>query len=242
MKDKMNEKTLALIDHISELRKRLIIIGFLILAGSLISYKYIQTIVDIIILPAENLEFIYLSPPELFMAYIKIALLMGVVVSLPLTLGQVWIFVKPGLKKKEKKYIIFSLLMGLVFFGVGVVFAYFVIVPLTIKFFVQVQVDQITPLFSFENYIGFVLSLLLSFGLVFELPLLISLLSILGLIKTETLKKYRKVVIIVIFTLSAVLTPPDVLSQVLMGVPMLGLFELGITSAARIEKIKEKKK
>ncbi len=236
----MDEKTLSLIGHIGELRKRLIFIAFTILLGSIISYNFIGTIVDLIILPAENLDFIYLSPPELFMAYIKISLLVGVFITTPITISQIWIFVKPGLKKKEKKYIVFSLFSGIIFFLLGVVFSYFVIIPITIKFFVQVQVDQITPLFSFENYISFVLSLLLSFGLVFELPLLITVLSLLNLVKAKTLKRLRKVIIIAILTLSAILTPPDFLSQVLMAIPMLALYELGITIASAIDKRKSK--
>lgn len=234
----MEEKNLSLIEHVSELRKRLIIIVFVIIIGSLVSYNFIQDIVDIIIAPAQNLEFIYLSPPELFMAYVKMALLVGVFITTPITLSQIWIFVRPGLKKKEKKYIIFSLFMGIIFFLMGVVFAYFVIIPITINFFVQVQVEQITPLFSFENYIGFVLSLLLSFGLVFELPLLITVLSLLNLVKSDTLKKFRKPVVLVIFVASAILTPPDILSQVLMAVPMIVLYELGISISTNIDKRK----
>lgn len=234
----MEEKNLSLIEHVSELRKRLIIIVFVIIIGSLVSYNYIQNIVDIIIAPAQNLEFIYLSPPELFMTYVKMALLVGVFITTPITLSQIWIFVRPGLKKKEKKYIIFSLFMGIIFFLMGVVFAYFVIIPITIKFFVQVQVEQITPLFSFENYIGFVLSLLLSFGLVFELPLLITVLSLLNLVKSDTLKKFRKPVILIIFVASAILTPPDILSQVLMAIPMIVLYELGISISTNIDKRK----
>lgn len=237
----MEDRTLTIMQHFSELRKRLIIIATAIIVGSLVSYNYIQVLIDIIIKPAQGLEFIYLSPPELFMAYIKIALLVGFAITSPISLIQIWLFVKPGLKVKEKRYLIFALLMGIVFFLMGVVFSYFVIIPITITFFVQVQVDQIQPLFSFENYIGFVLSLLLSFGLVFELPLFVSLLSMLNLVTTKTLKKYRKLMILLIFIAAAVLTPPDILSQVLMAVPMVLLYEFSILIATSIERSKQKK-
>lgn len=235
----MEDKQLTVMEHFSELRKRLTVIAVAVIIGTILSYNYIDVLIDIIIKPSQGLEFIYLSPPELFMAYIKIALLVGFTITSPITLIQIWLFVKPGLKVKERRYLLFSLLMGVVFFVVGAVFSYFVIIPITINFFVQVQVDQISPLFSFENYISFILSLLLSFGLVFELPLLISLLSMLNLVTTNTLKKYRKIVILVIFIVAAILTPPDILSQTLMAIPMLFLYELSIVIATSIEKSKK---
>lgn len=235
----MEDKHLTLLEHLGELRRRLIIIGISIILGSVISYNFIQTILDIMIKPAKGLEFIYLSPPELFMAYVKISLLVGFIISSPITFSQIWKFVKPGLKVKERRYVGFSFVMGVGFFMIGVVFAYFVIVPITIRFFVQVQADQVSPLFSFDNYIGFVLSLLLSFGLVFELPLLVSLLSFLGLVKAKTLKHYRKIIILLIFIVAAILTPPDVLSQTLMAIPMVLLYEVGIMIATYIEKRKK---
>jgi sec-independent protein translocase protein TatC len=237
----MEDKQLTVIEHFSELRKRLMIIAIAVIIGTILSYKYIDLLIDIIVKPSQGLDFIYLSPPELFMAYIKIALLVGFTITSPITLIQIWLFVKPGLKVKERKYLLFSLLMGVVFFIVGVVFSYFTIIPITINFFVQVQVAQISPLFSFENYISFILSLLLSFGLVFELPLLISLLSMLNLVTTNTLKKYRKIVILVTFIVAAILTPPDVLSQTLMAIPMLFLYEFSILIATSIEKSKKLK-
>lgn len=235
----MEDKQLTVMEHFSELRRRLTIIAVAVILGTILSYNYIDVLIDIIIKPSQGLDFIYLSPPELFMAYIKISLLVGFTITSPITLIQIWLFVKPGLKVKERRYLLFSLLMGVVFFLVGAVFSYFVIIPITINFFVQVQVDQISPLFSFENYISFILSLLLSFGLVFELPLLISLLSMLNLVTTNTLKKYRKIVTLVIFIVAAVLTPPDILSQTLMAVPMIFLYELSILIANSIEKTKK---
>ena len=168
---------LTLTEHLGELRKRLIISFMAIIICAFAAYRYMDKIIDIITRPAGELEFIYLSPPELFMAYIKISLVLGLIISSPIVLLQIWGFVKPGLKKKEKKYVVFALSMGTIFLLMGVVFAYYIIVPMTIKFFIGVTVDRITPSFSFANYVGFVSSLLLSFGLVFELPLLIILLT-----------------------------------------------------------------
>ncbi|WP_406243472.1 twin-arginine translocase subunit TatC [Tissierella carlieri] len=237
----MEDKQLTLVEHLSELRKRIIIIFIAIILGAVASYKYIDIIIEYMVKPAQKLEFIYLSPPELFMAYIKIAIVVGIIISSPISLMQIWLFVKPGLKKNERKYLLLALYLGIVFFLVGSVFAYFTIIPITIEFFTQVSVEQIAPLFSFDSYLSFISSLLFSFGLVFELPLLIILLTQLNLITANTLKKYRKIVILIIFIIAAILTPPDVVSQVLLALPMVFLYELSIWISAWIGRRKKQR-
>lgn len=228
----MEKGQLTLVGHLSELRKRIIIICILITLGTIISYRYIDTIIKYMVRPAGNLEFIYLSPPELFVAYIKIAIVVGMIISSPITLIQVWLFIKPGLKINERKHLLLALYLGIAFFLAGAVFAYFTIIPITIEFFTQVSVQQIVPLFSFNSYLSFITSLLFAFGLVFELPLLIILLTQLGLVTANTLRKYRKIVILIIFIIAAVLTPPDVVSQILLGLPMVFLYEISIWISA----------
>ncbi len=231
---------LTLREHLGELRRRIFISLISIIICAFVVYNYIDKIIDIITRPAGKLEFIYLSPPELFIAYIKISLVLGLVISSPVVLYQLWGFIKPGLKKRERRYIIFAMLMGTVFLSMGVVFAYYVIIPMTIRFFVTMSVDKVVPAFSFANYVSFVSSLLLSFGLVFELPLLIILLTRLGLVKPDTFKKYRKFVILAIVVLAAILTPPDVVSQVLMAIPMVFLYEFSIIVSSIMYKKREK--
>lgn len=237
----MEDKQLTLVEHLSELRKRIIIIFIGIIVGSIISYRFIDNIVEILVKPANKLKFIYLSPPELFLAYIKMAIISGIIISSPITLMQIWLFIKPGLNQNERKYLRFALWMGIVFFLIGVVFAYFTMVPITINFFTQVSRDKITPLFSFDSYLTFISTLLLSFGLVFELPLLIILLTQLRLITATTLIKYRKYVILIIFIIAAIITPPDVVSQILIGFPMVFLYEISIWIAKIIEKRRKEK-
>ncbi|ABR47216.1 Sec-independent protein translocase, TatC subunit [Alkaliphilus metalliredigens QYMF] len=238
----MEDMRMSLINHLDELRKRVIIISLAIIVGSLVSYAYIDLIIDLIVKPAKNLEFIYLSPPELFLAYVKISLAVGAMIASPIVLVQIWLFIKPGLKKRERKYLLFALFMGIVFFAMGTSFAYFIIIPMTIDFFVKMAVDGIAPLFSFANYISFCSSLLFSFGLVFQLPLLIILLSQLNLVSSKTFKGYRKIFVLLIFIVAAVLTPPDVVSQVLMAGPMILLYEFSVMIAVIIEKRRRKKK
>lgn len=237
----MEDKQLTLVEHLSELRRRIIIIFLGIIGGSIISYQFVDNIVELLVKPAEKLEFIYLSPPELFLAYLKIAIISGIVISSPISLMQIWLFIKPGLKPNERKYLRFGLWMGIVFFLIGVVFAYFTLVPITINFFTEISKNEIAPLFSFDSYLSFISSILLSSGLVFELPLLIILLTQLNLITANTLTKYRKYVILVIFIIAAIITPPDVISQVLLGVPMVLLYEISIWIAKVIGKRKKEK-
>lgn len=235
----MEDAQLSLVGHLGELRKRLIIVSIAIMLGATLSYTYIDIIIDLIVKPAKNLEFIYLSPPELFLAYIKISIVVGVVVASPIVILQMWLFIKPGLKKQERKYLLFALFMGIVFFLIGTAFAYLVIIPMTIDFFIRMSVEAIEPQFSIANYISFCSSLLLSFGLVFQLPLLMILLTQLNLASASTFKKYRKIFILLICVVAAVLTPPDVVSQVLMAGPMVLLYEFGIGVAAIIGRRKK---
>lgn len=239
----MNEDLqLTLVEHLGELRNRLVKIVIGIIVGAFISYKFIEDIIAFLVRPAGDLEFIYLSPPDLFVAYLKTAIVCGIVVSLPFTMFQIWKFIKPGLKTTERKYLLVTLFMAIVFFLIGVFFAYFGIIPMTIRFFIEFSSDKIAPLFSFEKYLGFTSSIMLSFGLVFELPLVVILLTQLGLVSSATFKKIRKVVILIILIVAAILTPPDVVSQTMMALPMVFLYEFSIHVSVLIEKKKAKRK
>ena len=232
----MDTTRATIIDHLTELRKRVIIIALGILLGSGGSYYFIEDIVDLLTAPVKDLELIYLSPPDLFLAQLKIAVITGIVISAPLTLLQLWLFIKPGLKKHERKYGLFALFMGFVFFFLGVGFAFFIIVPMSITFFLGIGSEQVQPLFSFANYLSYAGSLILTFGIVFQLPMVIILLSQLNLVGSKTFRKYRKFFILGVALLSAVLTPPDIISQLLMSGPLILLYEFSILVARIIER------
>lgn len=234
----MIDKKLTMLEHLEELRKRIIVIAVSVLLASIISYIYIDKITDIFLKPAQGMDFVYLNPSELFLTYITIALTMGIVISTPIILYQIWVFVKPGLKKKERLYLSLSLIMAIFFFIIGVAFSYFVIIPITIKFFVGISRDEILPFFSIKSYVSFCSSIFFSFGLTFQLPILIMLLTQLNLITPMLLKKARKYLVLLIFIVAAVLTPPDVISQVLMALPLWLLLELSITLSSIIYKKK----
>lgn len=234
----MDDVQLSLTEHLSELRKRIFKALIALVIATIFSYLHVDRIVDIIIKPTKGLDFVYLSPPELFLAYIKISVIAGLIISSPVILFEAWLFIRPGLKPIERKYVIFAMFMAIIFFLLGIVFGYYVVVPVVIDFFTKMSVERIEPMLSFAKYISFIGTLLLAFGVVFEFPLLIILLSQLELITPKTLKHYKKIFVLVSFIIGAVITPPDVISQVLVAVPLVLLYEVSIVFSTIIYKRK----
>jgi sec-independent protein translocase protein TatC len=232
----MDTTKASFIEHLGELRKRIIIIAMAVLAGSLLSYYFVEELVDLLADPVKHIDMIFLSPPDLFLAHLKIAVIAGVVITAPITLFQIWIFLKPGLKKTEQRYGLFAVFMGTLFFLLGVSFAFFVIIPMSIDFFLRMSTDQVQPMFSFANYLSYCGSLIISFGIVFQLPMVIILLSQLNLVTSRTFRKHRKFFILGVVLLSAILTPPDIISQFLMSGPLIILYEFSILVARIIER------
>lgn len=237
------EKDMGLVDHLKELRNRLIIVIAVFVLATVISFNFCDEIVDILIANAKALEYtlVYLAPGELFMEYVRLSVVCGIVISSPVILHQVWGFIRPGLEKNENRIVFFSLVAGLFFFLCGTAFSYFVAVPMLLSFFANVDQSQsINATISVQNYLAFILSTLLSFGIVFELPVIISLLTGLGVLKPEWLTKSRRIVIVIIFIIGAIITPPDVVSQLLVSIPMMILFELSVIMSRIINKRKIK--
>jgi len=225
----------TVIEHLSELRKRLIY-GFISLIGfSLLSYRFSETIVKDMINKAPDIDFVFIAPTELFMSYIKIAIIGGIIFSLPIILFNIWLFLKPGLSLGERKLIIRSLFLGGILFILGALFAYLIVLPMTITFFASFQIEKIRAMISFSSYLSFTTTFVLAFGLVFEVPILMTIVVKIGLVSTETLKKNKKVAVLIIFILAAILTPPDVISQILLALPMILLFEIGMFFAKIVE-------
>ena len=237
--DEVNSnKALTVVGHLAELRKRIVYCAIIFIAAVAICYNYSELIIKDIVNITPDTNFVFIAPAELLMSYVKIAVLGGLVISTPFLLIQLWLFISPGLKLEEKKYIVVSLLAGSMFFIIGVIFSYIVVLPTMLVFFIGFQIDEIQPMISFSNYLGFVINTLLAFGVIFELPILMVLITRFGLLKVSLLKKNRKYFILVIFIVAAILTPPDIVSQVLLGIPMLILFEVGILLSTAVEKKK----
>ncbi len=239
-KNKKNEKNLTLVGHLSELRKRLIYSSIVLVAAVFIFYNFAEVVVKNIIDIAPEINFVFIAPAELLLSYVKIAVIGGLVIAAPFLMLQLWLFVSPGLTKSEKKTIAVSLFVGGMFFILGVVFAYFVVLPIMLQFFMGFEIEQIDEMISFSNYLSFVINTLLSFGLIFELPILMVILTKFHILKVSFIKKNRKYTILIIFVVAALLTPPDIITQSLLALPMILLFEVGVIFASVVERKNKK--
>ncbi len=221
-------------EHIEELRQRIFKSIIAVAVGFLISWPFSKRIILLLERPLpQNLKgkLIFLSPPEAFFTALKVSLFSGIVIAIPFILYQAWRFIEPGLYEHEKRFIIPFILFSTIFFVAGASFAYFVILPFALRFLLGFLGDILTPQITIGSYISFIIQMILAFGFVFLLPVVVWLLSKLDIINYRWLEKNRKYAILVIFILAAVLTPPDAFSQVMMGLPLIVLYELSIIVA-----------
>jgi sec-independent protein translocase protein TatC len=216
------------VEHLGELRKRIIIALGTFLVSSSVAFGFADKIVHFLMAPVAGMSFVYLSPSELFISYTKLALGGGLIVSLPVIIYEIWAFVQPALKLRARRAIAGTLAAGGLFFVGGAAFAFYVVVPMTIRFFLSYSMPNIQALFSIANYFSFVFDIALSFGVAFELPVICALLGALGILSHELLSKGRRYALLGILIIAAILSPPDVVSQILLALPMYGLYELSI--------------
>ena len=235
---------MTLIEHLQELRVRLVR-GFIALfVGFLACYAFAEEIFDILMEPMvrvlHNSNFIYTYPPEAFFTYIKVSFVAGFFLVSPYIFYQIWLFVAPGLYESERKWLVPIAVFTAFFFTVGALFGYFVVFPFGFEFFASYSTDKIVFTPKLDEYLSFSLKLLFAFGLVFEMPLVILFLARLGLVTAKGLRRVRKYAILAIFIVAAILTPPDAFTQTLMAGPMILLYEIGIIVAALFGKEKKK--
>jgi len=229
----MDEKKLPLTTHLQELRKCLILSFIAVGAGFAFCYAFAESIFDILAAPLLKMmptggSLIFTSVAEAFFTYMKVAFIAGLILASPFVLYQLWTFVAPGLYRHEKKYVVPFVLAGSFFFALGISFGYYVALPVGFKFLLGFATDFIKPMPSMKEYLSFSIKFLLAFGLVFEFPVVLVLLARIGVINAKTLAKQRKYAILLIFIFAAVITPPDIISQLLVALPLMGLYELSI--------------
>jgi len=232
--------------HLEELRNRLVICFIAIGIGFIISYGFKEKIFHYLTIPLISAmqagdKLIFTGLPEAFFTYLKVSLLSGLMLAAPVLLYQFWVFVAPGLYDKERKLLIPIVLLSSFFFMGGALFGYFVVFPFGFKFFLGFATETIKPLPSMREYLSFSSKLLLAFGLVFELPLVITFLARLGIVTVEFLKKNRKYALLLFFVFAAILTPPDVVTQIMMAFPLMLLYEISILGARIFGKKKSQK-
>lgn len=230
------EDKLPFTAHLEELRKRLIVCFVAVGIGFVASYGFKEKLFKILTRPLISVmqtgdNMIFTGLPEAFFTYLKVSFLAGLMLAAPIIIYQFWMFVAPGLYHKEKRLLIPIVFLSSVFFIGGALFGYFVVFPFGFKFFLGFATDAIRPLPSMKEYLAFSAKLLLAFGLVFELPLVITFLARLGLVSVEFLKKNRKYAILLFFVFAAILTPPDVVTQIMMALPLMVLYEISIIGA-----------
>lgn len=218
-------RNMSLVGHLSELRGRLIGSIIAIMVGSIIAYYYADAILAVITAPAGKLY--YLRPTEAFFTYMKLAFVGGVILSSPVWIYQIWAFVIPALTTREKKLTLFIVPVAICLFLIGIAFSYFFVLPAAIQFFIGFSTDSLQPLLSIGQYIDFVIAFIIPFGIIFELPLLLIALSVLGILTSEQLGKWRKLFILVSFIVGGAISPtPDMFSQTMIALPMILLYEI----------------
>jgi sec-independent protein translocase protein TatC len=245
----LDQHRMPLLDHLIELRTRLIysVVGFL--AAFVVCYVYSEQIFAFLVRPLAdilhnetNRRLIYTNLTEAFITYIKVALFGALFVSFPLVASQIWMFVAPGLYRHEKRAFLPFLLATPVLFVLGGALVYYVVMPLAWRFFLSFETPPgagslpIQLEAKVNEYLSLVMTLIFAFGLCFELPVLLTLLARIGLVSSKQLTSMRRYAIVIIFTVAAILTPPDVLSQVSLALPLLALYEISILSVRWIEK------
>jgi sec-independent protein translocase protein TatC len=230
--------------HLEELRQRLIASAIAVGVGFGLCYIFSERLFQILIIPLkENMpegdRLIYTNLPEMFFTYLKTALIAGILLVAPFIFYQLWMFIAPGLYKKEKKYVIPFVVFSSILFVGGALFGYFVVFPFGFKFFLGFANENVQALPSVKQYFSFAIKLLFAFGIVFELPVVVFFLSKMGLVTPDFLKKKRKYAILLTFVMAAILTPPDVVTQCMMAGPLIILYEIGIIISRFAGKKKE---
>jgi len=230
--------------HLEELRKRLITCFIAVGVGFAASYGFKEKLFQILTQPLISVmkqgeTLIYTGLPEAFFTFLKVSFLTGLMLASPVIIYQFWMFIAPGLYDREKKLLVPIVFLSSIFFVGGALFGYFIVFPYGFDFFLGFATETIRPMPSMKEYLSFSAKLLLAFGLVFELPLVITFLAKLGIVGVPFLKKNRKYALLLFFVGAAILTPPDVVTQVMMALPLMVLYEISIIGA-RIFGRKEK--
>lgn len=243
--DREEAKPMTLMEHLGELRSRLIrcciavAIAFAACYGVAdILFRELRRPLVEALPPGSKL--IFTALPEAFFVYLQVGLVAAIFLASPYIFYQIWAFIAPGLYDEEKRHIIPIAACSAFFFLVGASFCYLVVFPFAFTFFVGFATDDIAAMPSLSEYLGFALKLLIAFGLIFEMPLFSFFLSRMGLITADLMRKARRYAVLVIFIIAAILTPPDVMSQMLMAIPMLLLYELSIWVAVAFGKKNKK--
>jgi sec-independent protein translocase protein TatC len=227
-------KVMSVFDHLAELRTRLMKSFAIIMVFFVIGFSYADKIMLVLkqplqaALPPQANALHFTGPMDVFLVNIKVGFLAAVVLSCPVWMYQFWKFFEPALYPKERKYILpFSLVSVLLFFS-GVLFCFYGILPMTMKWLMDLGTEVGTPIITVTDYVSLIMMMIFGFGVVFETPLILVLLGILDLVSADSLAAHRRLVIVLILIVAAIMTPPDPISQVALAVPVFAMYEAAI--------------
>ena len=227
MAEKRDGGEMTLVEHLAELRTRLIRALAAVAFASAAAYASIDRIMAYLVAPAGKLY--YMTPAEAFFTYCKVALVAGFLLALPVLCYQIWAFFAPALTKRERLAGLAMVPAAAALFYAGILFAYFFALPMAVKFFLGFASDSLAPLLSLGGYVSFVLSFCLPFGVVFQLPVVMLALAAVGILKPSMLAGKRKYVIVLAFVIGAIISPtPDIFGQTLLALPIVLLYELSL--------------
>ncbi|MFC1549459.1 twin-arginine translocase subunit TatC [Nitrospirota bacterium] len=247
----MSEQKAPFTMHLEELRKRLIVTFLTVTTAFLVCFNYSEMLYRWLVKPMrENLvlslqepylsfvpreivhELVFLAPAEAFWMHMKVSLIAGLVISMPVVFWQVWRFMSPGLHKSEKRMAIPFVFVTSLLFLLGTAFCFIIVLPFAMNFLLNFRTESLTPMISVERYVDFCLKFIIAFGVIFELPVVMVFLSRMGVVTPGWLASNRKYAVLAAFIVAALLTPtPDAFNQTLMAVPIMVLYEGGIWSA-----------
>ncbi|MCJ7813221.1 twin-arginine translocase subunit TatC [bacterium] len=227
-----NRKEMPFLDHLEELRWRILKSLISIVLCTFVASPFTASMLRLLTLPNDHLKqpakLIFLKPTGMFMIRMEVAVAGGIIISFPIIFYQFWQFVAPGLLSKEKKYFLPTLFFTTFCFLAGALFCYTVLIPVILPFLFSMGTETIEATININEYMSFVLRLIVASGLIFELPILSYYLSRIGIITPTFLRKYRRHSIVFIFIFAAIITPPDPFSQTLLAIPLLLLYEISI--------------
>ncbi|WHX98985.1 twin-arginine translocase subunit TatC [Neobacillus sp. DY30] len=236
----MEDKELQLVDHLDELRKRIIISAVAFVIFFIVGFIYVTDIYDWLV-RGLDVKLIVLGPSDIIWVYFMIATVIAIAGTIPVLASQIWMFVKPALKPIEKRITLSYIPALFILFIVGLSFGYFIIFPMVLEFLVNMGADMFVTNFTAEKYFRFLMNMTLPFGVLFELPAVVMFLTALGIINPFVLSKIRKYAYFVLILIAIVITPPDFMSDFVVTLPLLLLYEISINLSKFVYKKRMKK-
>ncbi|WP_404329028.1 twin-arginine translocase subunit TatC [Mesobacillus maritimus] len=236
----MEDKELNVIDHLDELRKRLILTVFAFLVFFVVGFVFVEDIYQFFVQDLD-VKLVVLGPSDIVWIYFMIATVIAIAGTIPVLATQIWLFVKPALKPIERKMTLSYIPALFILFIVGLLFGYFVIFPTILNFLVELSGDMVVTNFTADKYFRFILNMTIPFGVLFLMPVVVMFLTSLGIINPYVLAKIRKYAYFVLVVVAVVISPPDIMSDFLVTVPLLFLYEISINLSKIVYRRKLKK-